>query len=216
MPFCNKITQTNNTKNHQEKLSNFCYNADFAKIFGIFALAFFCIFFTQIYFDKGQLMAESTKTSTKSPRLQAGDSAPDFSLPNTQGVKVSLQDFGSKIIVLYFYPKDNTSGCTIQAQDFSNLLSDFLAKNAVVIGISPDSTKSHQNFIDKYSLAHILLSDSDKSVASSYFAYGKKMMYGKEVQGIIRSTFVVQNGKILHALYNVKAKGHAQAVLELL
>lgn len=161
-------------------------------------------------------MAESTKTSTKSPRLQAGDSAPDFSLPNAQGVKVSLQDFGSKIIVLYFYPKDNTSGCTIQAQDFSNLLSDFLAKNAVVIGISPDSTKSHQNFIDKYNLAHILLSDSDKSVASSYFAYGKKMMYGKEVQGIIRSTFVVQNGKILHALYNVKAKGHAQAVLELL
>ena len=167
---------------------------------------------------KGSTMPNTTSNpqSSKQNRLQAGDNAPFFSLPNAQGAQVSLKDFGSKIVVLYFYPKDNTSGCTIEAQDFSNLLSAFLDKNAVVIGISPDSEKSHQNFISKYNLAHTLLSDVDKSVASAYFAYGKKMMYGKEAQGIIRSTFIIQNGKILNALYNVKAKGHAQAVLKML
>ncbi|MGX2971932.1 peroxiredoxin [Helicobacter sp. T3_23-1059] len=170
--------------------------------------------------QKSQKLQNPTKQPKQSKplpkQLKKGDNAPDFSLPNAQGAQVSLKDFGSKIVVLYFYPKDNTSGCTIEAQDFSERLSDFLAKNAVVIGISPDSTASHQKFIDKYKLAHILLSDSDRAVASAYFAYGKKMMYGKEVQGIIRSTFVIQNGKILNALYNVKAKGHAQAVLEMI
>lgn len=149
-------------------------------------------------------------------KLQANDKAPAFTLPNADGVEISLKDFAQKTIVLYFYPKDNTPGCTTQAQDFSALLERFYAKNAVVIGISPDSPTCHQNFARKHNLVHILLSDPDKSVASAYGAYGEKMMYGKKVMGIIRSTFIIQGGVITHALYNVKAKGHAESVLELL
>ena len=101
------------------------------------------------------------------------------------------------------------------AQEFSALLEEFAKKGAVVVGISPDSPKSHQNFITKQSLKVLLLSDTDKAVASAYGAYGNKMMYGKEVQGIIRSTFIIgRDGHIKGAFYNVRAKGHAQKVLE--
>ncbi len=146
--------------------------------------------------------------------LKIGDKAPEFRLQNADGIEISLRDFGQKVIVVYFYPKDNTSGCTIEANEFSELLDEFAKKNAVIIGISPDSIKSHQNFINKQNLKHILLSDPDRSVASAYGAYGKKMMYGKEVMGIIRSTFVIQDGLVRQAFYNVRAKGHAKKVLE--
>ena len=148
--------------------------------------------------------------------LKPNDKAPDFALPNDDGAEISLKDFGRKTLIVYFYHKDNTPGCTLEASDFSALLDEFIKKNAVVIGISPDSPKSHQNFIQKHNLKHILLSDPDKKVASLYGAFGKKMMYGKEVMGIIRSTFVIQNGIILHAFYNVRAKAHAQFILDLL
>lgn len=149
-------------------------------------------------------------------KLQPNDKAPEFALPNADGAEISLKDFAQKTIILYFYPKDNTPGCTIEAQDFSALLTQFYAKNAVVIGVSPDSPTCHQNFARKHNLVHILLSDPDKTTASVYGAYGEKMMYGKKLMGIIRSTFIIQNGMIKHAFYNVKAKGHAQAVLDLL
>lgn len=158
---------------------------------------------------------DSTTTQDAPKRLESGDKAPDFCLLNAEGVEISLKDFGDKTIILYFYPKDNTPGCTIEALDFSALLKEFLAKDAVVIGVSPDTPKCHQNFIAKQNLKHILLSDPDKKVASAYGAYGKKLMYGKEVMGIIRSTFIIQGGKIAHVMYNVKAKGHAQKVLEM-
>lgn len=158
---------------------------------------------------------DSTTTQDAPKRLDSGDKAPDFCLLNAEGVEISLKDFGDKTIILYFYPKDNTPGCTIEALDFSGLLKEFLAKDAVVIGVSPDTPKCHQNFINKQNLKHILLSDPDKSVASAYGAYGKKLMYGKEVMGIIRSTFIIQSGKIAYAMYNVKAKGHAQKVFEM-
>ncbi len=148
-------------------------------------------------------------------RLQNGDKAPFFRLPSADGIEIALQDLLSKKVVVYFYPKDNTPGCTIEAEEFSALLEEFSAKNAIIVGISPDSPKCHKNFIDKKSLKVLLLSDSDKIVASSYGAYGTKMMYGKEVQGIIRSTFIInQNGLIEQSFYNVRAKGHAQKVLE--
>lgn len=148
-------------------------------------------------------------------KLQNGDKAPQFRLKSADGTEIALQDLLSQKVVVYFYPKDNTPGCTIEAEDFSALINDFGAKNAVVVGISPDSPKCHQNFIDKKSLKVLLLSDSDKSVASSYGAYGTKIMYGKEVQGIIRSTFVIgTDGIITHCFYNVRSKGHAQKVLE--
>ncbi|STQ86395.1 peroxiredoxin [Helicobacter muridarum] len=147
-------------------------------------------------------------------KLQAGDIAPNFSLPNEDGVELALQDLSNYIIVLYFYPKDNTSGCTTQAKEFSELLSEFDALNAIVIGISPDKIETHKKFIQTQNLGITLLSDVAKNVATQYHAYGKKMMYGKEVQGIIRSTFIIQNNRIIESFYNVKAKGHAKKILE--
>lgn len=148
-------------------------------------------------------------------KLQAGDKAPLFRLQSSDGSEFALQDLLCKNVIVYFYPKDNTPGCTIEAQDFSELIESFALKGCVIVGISPDSPKTHQNFIAKQNLKILLLSDTDKSVASAYGAYGTKMMYGKEVQGIIRSTFVIgKDGVIKQSFYNVKAKGHAQKVLE--
>lgn len=148
-------------------------------------------------------------------KLQKGDKAPQFRLKNADEIEISLQDLLAKRVVVYFYPKDNTPGCTIEAEEFSTLLKKFEAKDTIIVGISPDNPKCHQNFINKKALKILLLSDTDKSIASAYGAYGTKMMYGKEVQGIIRSTFVIErNGIIKESFYNVRAKGHAQKVLE--
>ena len=148
-------------------------------------------------------------------KLQKGDKAPQFRLKNADEIEISLQDLLTKRVVVYFYPKDNTPGCTIEAEEFSTLLEKFEAKDTIIVGISPDSPKCHQNFINKKALKILLLSDTDKSIASAYGAYGTKMMYGKEVQGIMRSTFVIErNGIIKESFYNVRAKGHAQKVLE--
>lgn len=147
--------------------------------------------------------------------LKIGDYAPAFELLNQDGIKISLKDFIGKKIILYFYPKDNTPGCTIEACDFSEDYEKFSEKNAVIIGISPDSVKSHTNFIQKYNLKHILLSDSEKEISRIYGAWGIKKNYGKEYEGIIRSTFVIdEKGKIIKIYKNVKAKNHAQKVLE--
>ncbi|EAI4441255.1 thioredoxin-dependent thiol peroxidase [Campylobacter sp. IFREMER_LSEM_CL292] len=147
--------------------------------------------------------------------LQIGDKAPVFELLNQDGVKISLSDFLGKKIILYFYPKDNTPGCTTQACEFSQSYEDFLEQNAVIIGISPDSVKSHENFIKKYDLKHTLLSDSEKEICKLYGAWGLKKNYGKEYEGLIRSTFVIdENGKILKIYKNVKAKDHAFKVLK--
>lgn len=150
-------------------------------------------------------------------KLQPQDKAPHFSLPNADDINIALQDLLSHNVVLYFYPRDNTPGCTTEAEEFSALIDAFKAKNTIIVGISPDSTKSHKGFIAKKGLKIILLSDVDKSVATAYGTYGSKMMYGKEVKGIIRSTFVIDtSGTITHSFYNVKAKGHAKKVLEAL
>lgn len=147
--------------------------------------------------------------------LKIGDKAPEFSLLNQDGVQLSLKDFAGKKVVLYFYPKDNTPGCTIEANEFSELYEDFLAKNAVVLGVSPDNDKSHCKFITKFRLKHTLLCDTDKLVARAYGAWGLKKNYGKEYEGLIRSTFVIdEGGKIAQIYKNVKAKAHAKAVLE--
>ena len=147
--------------------------------------------------------------------LKVKDKAPEFELLNQDGVKISLKDFVGKKVILYFYPKDNTPGCTTQACDFSLNYDKFESKNAVIIGISPDSIKSHENFISKFKLRHILLSDSDKEVARTYGVWGLKKNYGKEYEGLIRSTFVIdENGKIIQIYNNVKVKDHALKVLE--
>ncbi|MCD8553817.1 peroxiredoxin [Seleniivibrio sp.] len=146
--------------------------------------------------------------------LEEGMTAPDFSLEGDDGNTYSLASFKGKKLVLYFYPKDNTSGCTKEAIAFTQVKDEFGGKNAVIVGVSPDSIKSHQNFKTKHSLNFLLLSDPDRSVAAAYGAYGEKKMYGKAVMGIIRSTFVIgENGKLEKAFRNVKVDGHAEKVM---
>ncbi|GAB6045450.1 thioredoxin-dependent thiol peroxidase [Caminibacter profundus] len=141
--------------------------------------------------------------------------APDFCLPNQDGIEICLRDLKGKWIILYFYPKDNTPGCTIEAKEFSELLDDFENLGAIVIGISPDSPRKHCNFIEKHNLKITLLSDEEKQVLKEYGALGKKKMYGKEYEGVIRSTFIINpEGEIVKEYKKVKAKGHAALVLE--
>jgi len=146
-------------------------------------------------------------------KLQMGDKAPNFELEANDGNVYSLNSFSDKILILYFYPKDNTSGCTTEAIEFTANKEEFENLNAVVVGVSPDSVKSHCNFIGKHNLGILLLSDPDKKVAEEFGAFGEKKMYGKITKGIIRSTFVIKNGTVVKAYYNVKAKGHAEKVL---
>jgi peroxiredoxin Q/BCP len=147
-------------------------------------------------------------------KLEAGDKAPAFALLDAEGTKVSLASFkGSKVIV-YFYPRDDTPGCTKEACQFNDNLTAFGKAGVPVIGISPDSAASHVKFRDKYRLKFTLLSDPTKETMEAYGAYGKKMMYGKPVTGVIRSTFLIdEKGKVAKAWYSVKADGHAAKVL---
>lgn len=147
--------------------------------------------------------------------LQIGDKAPNFSLPNQDNAEISLQDFRGSWVVLYFYPKDKTPGCTQEACDFRDNLANLSGLNAVVLGVSPDSVKTHQSFIDKESLNFTLLSDTDKKTLKAYGAWGLKKLYGKEYEGVIRSTFVIDpQGKIAFLWKNVKVKGHIDAIKE--
>lgn len=146
--------------------------------------------------------------------LNVGDEAPLFCLKNGEDDDVCLKDFIGKKVVLYFYPKDNTPGCTIEACEFSANFDEFSAQNAVIIGVSPDSVKSHANFAAKQSLKHILLSDSDHEVSKLYGVWQVKKNYGREYLGVVRSTFVIdENGKICKIYKNVRAKDHATKVL---
>jgi peroxiredoxin Q/BCP len=147
-------------------------------------------------------------------RLAEGQKAPAFTLKDQNGDKVSLKDFAGERVVLYFYPADDTPGCTKEACQFNDELSSFRDLHVKVIGISPDGADKHQAFRSKYELNFTLLSDPDKSVMEKYGAFGEKMMYGKKVQGVIRSTFVIGlKGTIERAYYNVRADGHAAKVL---
>ena len=147
-------------------------------------------------------------------RLEANAKAPNFSTTNQSGAKVALSDFKGKFVILYFYPKDMTKGCTIEANDFSALSVEFSKLGTEILGVSPDSEASHQKFIAKENLKITLLCDENHKIAESYGAWGLKKNYGKEYEGIIRSTFIIKNGVILKAFYNVKAANHAQKVLE--
>jgi peroxiredoxin Q/BCP len=149
----------------------------------------------------------------ESKPLKIGASAPKFSLPDQDGAKVRLADLVGQWVVLYFYPRDNTPGCTTEACDFTNGLKQFESLGAVIIGVSPDSEASHRKFIDKHKLTVTLLSDTDRAVLKKYSAWGIKNMYGKEVEGVIRSTVLIDPaGKITHIWPKVKVKGHVEAV----
>jgi peroxiredoxin Q/BCP len=146
--------------------------------------------------------------------LEQGDKAPAFSLESDAGKTVSLADFAGKTLVVYFYPKDDTPGCTREAIAFSGALDRFAKAGAAVVGISKDSVKSHAKFRAKYALAIPLLSDPDLKVHEAFGAYGEKTMYGKKVMGTIRSTFVIgPDGKVARVFPSVKVDGHEEAVL---
>ncbi len=150
--------------------------------------------------------------------LKTGDKAPNFTLMSDKDEQVSLTDFmGKSDVVLYFYPKDNTSGCTSEACSFRDNLATIETKNAVVIGISPDSVKSHQNFKNKHELNFVLLSDPEHKVAEAYGAWGEKNMYGRKYFGILRSTFIIgKDGIIKYVFKKVKTAVHGEEVLDVL
>lgn len=146
--------------------------------------------------------------------LEIGDKAPDFNLPDETGSLVSLSSLKGRKVVLYFYPKDDTSGCTIEAKDFSCLVEDFAKAGAIVIGMSPDSAKSHVKFRAKHDLAISLIADEEKSALQAYGVWAQKSMYGRKYMGVERSTFVIDENGVIEAVWKgVKVPGHAEAVL---
>ena len=147
--------------------------------------------------------------------MKIGDFAPDFAAIDRQSKSISLQDFKSQWLVLYFYPKDNTPGCTTQAIEFTEKLPQFQALNTQIVGISPDSIASHGKFITKHNLEIILLSDPEHQIAETYGVWQLKKFMGKEYLGIVRSTFLLDpSGKITQIWSNVRVKNHIDAVLD--
>jgi peroxiredoxin Q/BCP len=148
-------------------------------------------------------------------KLEAGKRAPAFTLSDHEGNKVSLKDLAGQNVIIYFYPKDDTPGCTKEACQFNDLLAEFTKADAVVLGVSADSAESHNKFRAKYGLNFSLLIDKDHTVGERYGAWGEKVLYGKHTIGVIRSTFLIgPDQKIIRAWYHVKADGHAAKVLE--
>jgi peroxiredoxin Q/BCP len=146
--------------------------------------------------------------------LQVGDVAPDFTLPSDKNEKISLQSLRGKMVIVYFYPKDNTPGCTKQACDFRDALPDFITRDAVILGISKDSPKHHQKFKEKYLLPFPLLADENGDVCEAYDVINKKSLFGKTFLGITRSTFLIDEKGIIRAIWRkVKVPGHVQQVL---
>lgn len=142
-----------------------------------------------------------------------GEKAPDFCLKDENNKSICLKDFIGKWIVLYFYPKDMTPGCTQEACDFTEKITDFEGLNAEIIGISPDPPERHKKFREKYQLKHVLLSDTEHKVIEKYGAWKKKKMYGKEYYGVERSTFIINpEGKVAYEWRKVKVKGHVEEV----
>ncbi|MBN1331240.1 MAG: thioredoxin-dependent thiol peroxidase [Candidatus Heimdallarchaeota archaeon] len=146
-------------------------------------------------------------------KIKVGNQAPDFCLPDKDNNEICLKNFKGKWIILYFYPKDNTSGCTLEAIDFTKSLPEFEKLNAIVLGISPDSSKSHQKFVDKHELKVQLLSDENQKVLEKYGVWQEKSMYGKSYMGVVRSTILIDpNGKIAEIWEKVKVADHVESV----
>ncbi|MCR1952271.1 MULTISPECIES: thioredoxin-dependent thiol peroxidase [unclassified Clostridium] len=147
--------------------------------------------------------------------MEIGKLAPDFTLMGSDGKEHKLSDYRGKKVILYFYPKDNTPGCTTEACDFRDNIDKITDQNAIVLGISKDNLNSHNKFIEKFNLPFILLSDEDKIVCELYDVIKEKNMYGKKVLGIERSTFIIdEKGYLVKEFRKVKVKGHIDAVLE--
>ncbi|MEZ2219454.1 peroxiredoxin [Rhizobium sp. RCC_161_2] len=153
---------------------------------------------------------------TKIPvvELAVGDKAPDFDLPRDGGGRISLTDFAGKPLVIFFYPKDNTSACTTESLAFTALKADFEKAGASILGVSPDSVKSHDKFVKKYDLSVPLAADEEKTAAEAYGVWREKSMYGRTYMGVVRSTFLIgADGRIARIWDKVKVAGHAEEVL---
>lgn len=147
--------------------------------------------------------------------LSVGDKAPQFSLPGNSGSQISLADYSGKNVVLYFYPKDDTPGCTTEAKDFTSLAAEFEGANTVVVGMSKDTAAKHDKFIAKHDLSVSLASDEEGAALEAYGVWVEKNMYGRKYMGIQRATFLIDgSGTIQHIWPKVKVKGHAEDVLE--
>lgn len=147
--------------------------------------------------------------------LDIGEKAPGFCLEDPDRGEMCLKDLEGKWVVLYFYPKDNTKGCTMEALEFTAAEDEFTSKNAVIIGVSPDSLKSHTNFRQKHDLSINLLSDTEKKVLEEYGVWQKKKMYGREYMGVVRSTYLIDTeGKVAYVWPKVRVKGHVDNVME--
>jgi thioredoxin-dependent peroxiredoxin len=145
--------------------------------------------------------------------VSEGDQAPDFDLPADDGSRISLRGLRGRRVILYFYPKDDTSGCTVEACEFRDQLPRISEEGAVVLGVSPDPVDSHRKFKEKYDLNFPLLADEDHAVADAYGAWKEKSMYGRTFWGVERSTFLIDEGGVIHRAWRrVRPKGHAEAV----
>ena len=150
-------------------------------------------------------------------QLKVGDVAPDFTGINQNEKKIGLKNFKGKKLILYFYPKDNTPGCTAESCNLSENYDSWIKKGFEVVGVSPDSVKSHQNFIGKYGLKFDLIADTEKEILQAYGAWGEKSMYGKKYMGVLRKTFVIdENGKIVEIFEKVNTKDHTSQIIEAL
>ncbi|WP_029505185.1 peroxiredoxin [Lachnoclostridium phytofermentans] len=148
--------------------------------------------------------------------LELGSKAPEFTLNNQDGVEVSLKDFKGKKVILYFYPKDNTPGCTSQAWGFATLYPDFVEKDAVILGVSKDTVQSHKKFAEKYNLPFQLLSDTALEVIKAYDVWQEKNMYGKKTMGVVRTTYLInEDGIIIGASTKVNAAKNPEDTLKL-
>jgi len=153
----------------------------------------------------------------EAPLVEEGSPAPNFTLTSDSGEQVSLESFRGQPVVLYFYPKDDTPGCTVQAVGFRDTYSEFTERGAVVLGVSPDDEAAHVRFREKYELPFTLLADPDHAVAEQYGVWGEKNYAGKKYMGISRTTFVIDaDGNVVKTMRNVKPDGHPQKVLEAL
>jgi thioredoxin-dependent peroxiredoxin len=146
--------------------------------------------------------------------VNINDKAPEFTLPGQNGKEISLKDFRGKYVVLYFYPRADTPGCTVEACEFRDSYRKIQNSGAVILGISPDQPKAQKKFEEKYSLPFTLLGDADKKVGNAFGVIQEKNMYGKKVMGVARTTFIIgPDGKIKHIFQKVKPEGHAEEVL---
>ena len=149
--------------------------------------------------------------------MNVNDKAPEFTLPDQNGEEISLKQYRGKYVVLYFYPRADTPGCTIEACEFRDAYKKMQKSGAILLGISPDTSKAQNKFAEKFDLPFTLLADADKKVANAYQTVKEKNMYGKKVMGVARMTFIIgPEGKIIHIFDKVKPEGHAEQVLEYL